>query len=331
MTIHPLNRRQFGLLSMATAVGAITGSGAKAAAPSTIIVPGTGKRVANTGDDFEEENWQYSPQLPKSSWNLDKDIRVPGGISTNRQWVEAAKRGQPDVIKRVETPPGGLEGSKGSMLIQSLHTGVPGRFSYEDQQDDLLHNVAEKVGGEMSVGLTPNCVCRVYIPASSQWERRNGSSFGYRLGLRGITPRGETEEYWPGLFLIMTREKDKDGKQHDYVRTSVRADGWGRDLSGPAFEPATWCTMGMTTTPDGAVQFFAKAGTDDLTEKDHLGTYHCYSYRATRFQTFFYNVINRDDGRNWSTPWVIDQAMLYVATPNAAQTATGAARGFYRG
>ncbi len=39
---------------------------------------------------------------------------------------EGMKRGQPDLIKRVPTPPGGLPGSQGSLLLRSLSTGIPG-------------------------------------------------------------------------------------------------------------------------------------------------------------------------------------------------------------
>ena len=308
-----ISRRGFGLASVALLTGSLASSASAARMNSGLVVPGTGARVAKTGDDFEDESWVYTPQLPKSSWNIDKEIRVPGGVSQNRLWVEAAKRGQPDIIKRIPTPPGGIEGSTGSMLIQSLRTGVPGQLSYAEQQDDLLHNLAERIGGEIPVSSTPNCVCRVYIPAASQWERRNGSSFGFRVGLWGVTPKGKDEEYWPGLFLVMMRETTKEGTK-ETMRLNIRADGWGRDLYGPSFEPASWCTLGMSMTPDGQVQFFGKKGVEDLTAKDHLGSYHPYGYRATRFQTFFYNVINRDDGQSWSTPWTIDNAMLYVAS-----------------
>ena len=47
------------------------------------------------------------------------------------------------------------------------------------------------------------------------------------------------------------------------------------------------------------------------------GRYWCYGYRAHTFQTFFFNVINMDDGRSISTPWIVDDAFLYAATPPA--------------
>ncbi|HZN33241.1 MAG TPA: hypothetical protein VFB80_05455, partial [Pirellulaceae bacterium] len=54
-----------------------------------------------------------------------------------------------------------------------------------------------------------------------------------------------------------------------------------------------------------------------LTKDDCVGSHWCYGYRAHSFQTFFYNVINQDDGRNVGTPWIIDDAFLFAATPPA--------------
>ena len=42
------------------------------------VIPGTGIRVARTGDDFEAEDWAYYPQHPKSSWNIDEECARAG-------------------------------------------------------------------------------------------------------------------------------------------------------------------------------------------------------------------------------------------------------------
>ena len=72
--------------------------------------------------------------------------------------------------------------------------------------------------------------------------------------------------------------------------------------------------MGMSHTPDGAVHFFQREGIDELTKEDCVGSYWCYGYRAHTFQTFFFNVINQDDGRSISTPWIVDDAYLFAAS-----------------
>ena len=312
-----LTRRQFALGSLALGASLATRT-APAQQKSEPVVPGTGIRVAKTGDDFEAEDWVYYPQHPKSSWNIDENIRQPGGSSKNFLWVEAAKRGQPDIIRRVETPPGGPEGSKGAMLIQSLYSGIPGRLSGQQQQDDLLHNVQGQVGRTIPVSWSPNCVCRCYVVHPRDWEQRNGATFGYRLGLVGYGRESSNEEYWPGIFVHMERGLKNNERTHA-MRLWVRADQAGRDMPSLTFEPETWFTMGMSCTPDGRCHFYAREGLEDLTAEDNIGSYWCYNYRAHSFQTFFFDVINQDDGRNVGTPWIIDDAMLYAASAPASK------------
>ena len=100
-----ITRRQFGLTTLAAGSCLLTrpaaAQGARKYAP---VIPGTGIRVARTGDDFEAEDWAYYPQHPKSSWNIDENVREPGSSSKNGLWAEGAKRGTPDVVRRVATP-----------------------------------------------------------------------------------------------------------------------------------------------------------------------------------------------------------------------------------
>jgi hypothetical protein len=316
---HLVSRRQFTLGSLAA--GASLALRPAVAAPRGAyppVVPGTGVRIARTGDDFEASDWAYYPAHPKSSYNIDDRVREPGASSKNYLWVEGAKRGTPDSVRRVPAPPGGIEGSKGVMLVQTLHSGIPGDLSYGEQQDDLLHNVSGTVGSTIPVSWSPNCVCRVFIAPTSHWEHRDGASFGYRIGLLGFGRKSNDEEYWPGFFLHMERGL-KNGERTYQIRTWVRADEGGRDMPSLTFEPASWITLGMSVTPDGACHFFARKGIEDLTKADCVGSYWCYNYRAHSFQTFFFNVINQDDGRNVSTPWIIDDAFLYSATPPASK------------
>ena len=88
------------------------------------LVPGTGTKLTQVGDDFEDETWEYIYNNPKSTRENDKQDRYPAGESKNGRWYEGMKRGQPDVIKWVPTPKGGLPGSHGSLLLQSLYTGT---------------------------------------------------------------------------------------------------------------------------------------------------------------------------------------------------------------
>ena len=86
-----LSRRQFGLASLAigsalTARSAL-GQVQRKMAP---VIPGTGIRVVRTGDDFEAEDWAYYPNHPKSSWNIDDNVRELGaaGQRNEARWRE---------------------------------------------------------------------------------------------------------------------------------------------------------------------------------------------------------------------------------------------------
>jgi hypothetical protein len=70
--------------------------------------------------------------------------------------------------------------------------------------------------------------------------------------------------------------------------------------------------MGMSFTPDGQVHYFASPGVDELTDADRLYSQWPYGFRAQTFQTLFFNVVNSDDGRTWSTPWIIDDPSVHV-------------------
>ncbi len=303
---------------------------AKRLSPEWVPVPGTGHKIEGLGDDFEDETWSYNPAGQKSSYDIDKNQRLPGGVSRNRLWSEAALRGQPDVVKRIETPPGGIEGSKGSMLLRTLYPGVPGKPSGQVHQDDFLHNTSSKIAGsQMPISWTPNVITRVYMPDFRQWERRQGNSFGFRAGLRATHKHEKEgvvqyEEYWPGFFVYF---QPGDGRTRaDSAFVMMRSDERGRDLRGPAVKESTWYTFGLSFTPEGYVHYFLREGVDALEREDYIASYRPYGYRPRVFETFFYNTVTRDDGRTWSTPWVIDDTWLYVANAPLAQQRTESRR-----
>jgi hypothetical protein len=285
-----------------------------------VIIPGTGKRVAEVGDDFEDPKWTYIANLPKSSEENDGQARLPGGVSSNGRWFEPQKRGAPDVVKRVETPPDGIPGSKGSMLMKTLFSGVPDRPSFKPQQDDFVANVVSKIG-QMSVSRSPSVVTRVYLPPFDQWEKRTGNSFGFRAAVLttvtkstgrffgGMTRSSET--YWPGMFIWFNSKADGQHKE-DSARFLIRSDEMGHDIWGPEIKQVGWWTLGMSFGPDGKVNYFIKPGVEDLTAKDYVATRTPYSYHAERVETFFYDLINMDDGKSWSTEWIVDDPGLYI-------------------
>ncbi len=283
------------------------------------LVPGTGQKATKSSDDFEDPKWTYKYNLPKGSYENDKDQRTPAGLSANNRWFEGGLRGQPDVVKRVDTPPGGLPGSTGSLLMQSRDTGVPGSYSYQFQQDDLIANVIQLERGALPVSWSPSVVVRVYMPAWDQWEQRTGGSFGFRIsclthkmgrsgGRRGRMTNQE-EQYWPGMFVQFNRGDGQNVK--DSATLLLRGGPSGHDFAGAKITnvPAWW-TLGLSVTSDGQVHYYGHEGVEDLSAKDRLSSQFPYGYHAERVDTFFFDIVSGDNG-SLSTPWIIDDPTLY--------------------
>lgn len=293
------------------------------------IVPGTGDVAANVGDDFEDPDWHCDLNLPKSSFEEDNQKREPGALISNRRWYEGAKRGIPDVVQRVATPANGIPGSEGALLLRSLQTGVPGRLSHKNQQDDFVCDVDSRLGGLLPVSQSPNVVVRVFLPEFDQWQRRQGAHFGFRTSLtttklvsqpsgrgRFATNRTvrEQEQYWPGMFAdFIPAQASVSGK--DEFNWRVRSNERGYDFHAKTISQPGWWTLGISITPDGRVHYYAKPGVEDLTDQDHIASQTPYNYRAEYFKTFFFNVINGDDGKTWSTPIIIDDPTLFFISP----------------
>jgi hypothetical protein len=63
------------------------------------------------------------------------------------------------------------------------------------------------------------------------------------------------------------------------------------------------------------VHFYASPGVDDLTAEDYLTSQFPYGFQARQFRTYFFDVCNNNNGRTWSTPFVIDDPKLFVMNP----------------
>ncbi len=293
-------------------------------AQSSAFVPGTGTELTQVGDDFEDPDWSFIPNNPKSTEDINERQNTPIGKSTNGRWFEGIKRGHPDIVKRVPTPPGGLPGSTGALLLQSLYTGIPNRPSNVMHQEDFIGNVQYRIGGPMSVSKSPSVTTRVYLPPIDEWEKRSGPHFAFRAAVE--TTKQETKQrlffsstsqeneiYWPGLFIIL-ESRHTTGKEHDYAYLRIRANRNGGDFKGPQITTTGWWTMGMSFSSDGMVHYYAKPGVDDLTQEDYLTSQYPYGYRCERFRSFFYNVVNGDNGRDWTTAWVVDDPKVFVGS-----------------
>jgi hypothetical protein len=284
------------------------------------LVPGTGMKLNQVGDDFEDENWKWVPNGAKASREQDEQVRSPTGFSNNKRWFESPKRGMPDHIVRVPTPEGGLPGSKGALKVQTLNSGVPGNNSYKMEQDDLIMACSSKVGA-IATGRNPSCVTRIYLPPFEQWENRSGSHFGYRIDLKTTITETEKkflftstkrkqEDYWPGYFIEFHSSHDGKFKEDEAILL-IRGNNLGHEVKSLKMTPGWW-TLGMSVTGDGRVHYYGKQGTDNLTAADHLYSSFPYGYQAEYFATHFFNSCNQNDGKTWSTPIIIDDPAIYT-------------------
>lgn len=290
---------------------------------SRALIPGTGTQLTEVGDDFEDQEWAWQPNLPKV-FNHKDDTRsknYPLGKAANDRWFEGQVRGQPDSVRRVATPPGGLEGSTGALALKSLRTGAS-RPGFQQQQDDFIANVAQRVG-TIPASREPSVVTRVWLPPIDQWENRTGCHFAYRVGLEtnpNARQRGGVRYdkfqgmYWPGMFIHMDSKEGKGatGRQYDSAYIWIKATDNGRQMRGPQITTTGWWTLGMSVTADGRVHYYAKPGVEDLTAEDHIGSAYPFGYRAERLRSFFFNVCNGDDGQTWSTEFIVDDPKVYT-------------------
>ena len=113
---------------------------------SQVPVPGTGAKIDYARDNFEEPDWRFVHNMPKSSSELNDRTYGPLAYSVNRRWAEGPERGQPDLLKVIPTPSGGLPGSTQALQISTLRSGIPGVNTNDVQQDDLIMNVAARIG-----------------------------------------------------------------------------------------------------------------------------------------------------------------------------------------
>jgi hypothetical protein len=303
-----------------TILSAQTASAQQAA---SAFVPGSGTKIDYVSDDFEEPNWGYVHKHPKSSREQDESMRHPTGGSTNGRWHEGPERGQPDQIEVIATPKGGLEGSTRSLLLRTLHSGIPGRNTRDVQQDDLIAAVPGRLRGGVNIAEQPSVTVRVYLPPVEQWERRTGPQFGFRTSAttttrgksRGLfsSSSSEAETYWPGMWVHF-RSAGSRGAKADSAYLTVRSNRMGHDfpVRDIAVEEFGWWTLGMSYSADGMVHYYASPGVDELTRADYLSSQYPYGYQARQMRTYFFDVCNLNDGRTWSTPFVIDDPALFV-------------------
>jgi hypothetical protein len=180
--------------------------------------------------------------------------------------------------------------------------------------------VNRKLGRSIPIAWQPSCTVRVYLPAFEEWENRTGAQFGMRADCRGRNPDGTVEEYWPGMFFLF-RSANGRNIEEDFAKLTIRAGQRGNDVRSLDIKEPGWWTLGMSFTADGQVHYYASPGVDDLTSDDYLMSSFPYGMRCQVFNNFFFNVANWDNGRTWSTQWIIDDPKVFVVPPEGQSVA----------
>lgn len=290
------------------------------------VVPGTGVKLAT--EDFEDPNWTFVANWPKSSYNLDKRVRRPIGYSSNGILYESSKRGIPEIMQRVTPPEGGLAGSTGALKMKSRYTGVPSRLSFRTQQDDVLMDLSDQMGHYISVSQKPSAVVRVYLPPLEKWDPQSGTTFGMRCKVTGVGPdepeegerrglfsrrrkrRGRVRDnFYPSIFINFNSKSS--GYEKDTATLIIRGNDFNEDFNAKEISQTGWWTMGISFTADGRAHYYASPGVDDLTDKDHIASHFPQSVRVEYFHSFYFNVCNQDCGQ-WSTEWIVDDPTVYA-------------------
>jgi hypothetical protein len=239
---------------------------------------------------------------------------------------------------RIDTPDGGIPGSMGALFLQTKNSGIPGAPSMKQQQDDFVMHFSSSIGGALPVSWSPSTTVRVCLPPFEKWEQRTGASFGWRASVTGFGPledeegvtysskrglfgifdgkpqsrRGQkgVDNFFPGIFIQYNCKK-QTGKEQDSATLLIRGNDYGMDVRGPEITETGWWTFGMSFTPDGRAHYYAKKGVEDLSAADHICSHFPQGVQCHRLNTMFFDICNQDDGRTWSTPWVVDNVAFY--------------------
>lgn len=129
-------------------------------------------------DDFEETKWCYDC----------------GGL-----WRSGSGDGVPEILKRVPTPVGGKEGSKGSLEIR---TNKIDRDQSPSMEKLLTAEFKDKLKRKLKRVHKPVFIVRVWLPPFNQWG--DHYTFGFRH--ESFLENGSKDQNYSSLFLVYNRQ-----------------------------------------------------------------------------------------------------------------------------
>ena len=246
--------------------------------------------------------------------------------------TKAPSAASPTRSKSIPTPPAACAGSQQALLLRTLNSGIPGYAlqrrpagrpdrqlprtpprRHPRRRTPQLHRPRLPAAGR-AVGTALRPAVRLPRQPVDGHHRRKTTGF-FSSG-----SSTEVEPYWPGMWIHFRANAHQEHQgRHGLHRRPRRPHGprlpRPRDRPSSAggrsacrSPPTAWCT----TTPAPA----STSSPPPTTSRRSIP----YSYTARDFRTYFFDVCNRNDGRTWSTPFVIDDPKLYVVRTPAAST-----------
>ena len=191
------------------------------------FVPGTGEFLGDCCDNFEDPNWSYRYNHPKSSHEQDEKQRGPGGRSSNGLWHEGGKRGTPDLVKRVETPLG--RHPRQHRRADVRHAQL--RHSRPHRQLAAAGRPADAV--RPAAGPLDSDLLAAELHGSRVLAAVRGMGKSHRPAVRHAVPiaraatrTARVEAYWPGMFLLFHSETNRNIEDRTPPRFPSAATGW---------------------------------------------------------------------------------------------------------
>lgn len=271
---------------------------------STSEVLGRTDRLADLCDDFEDIKWNYNYQ---------------NHMSSNKLWRSGSGFGEPELLARVPTPDGGINGSAGALEIRTNNIELfdngssPGHRSMEKL---LTAEYKKNSEHRITRANRPVFIVRVWLPPFNLWIKENSKEDYYNFGFRHEAFPKNGDKYYPSLWLHYDNSLSQP-----WFRCRIFPIGTKKPLVDIAIVPIRqpyWWTLAVAFDEDGIDHYYARPGVGIPTEKDEI-------FNATQFRTrygiatpsmdyvlysFFH--LGYPEAGNASPPFVIDDYELWI-------------------
>lgn len=258
-------------------------------------LPGTGIKITQLSDDFENPNWSFN---------------YASNISSNGMWY-GSLRGAPEVLNRTTPPAGGIPGQTGALQIRSRDNDNDGY----PQQEDLVTKFHNQLYGRyLQRADQPSFVAHIYMPPYASMQK-DWSTLGFRIEARSnqLNPG----YYYPSIWL---QYYNYGGNYPNNFGVVVRmGDGFASDVyvkNMGANYAGGWVSVGISFDELGIGHYYFKEGVLPFTAADKIydttmfpgGSNAKMDWIAYHFLSIGYNANDPD----LSPDYRIDDVSVYI-------------------